>query len=186
MYEESKLKIGENSYITLENADAYIDAMYHKYSPLRVVWSVLDAEEKDRYMFESMRELETMPVIGTRTVIGQKLQFPRRKTELPVVPFFPFAFFIAAGAEGIPDEVRGAQIENALGIIDKECSARANIQFQSLQTLGAMKNVKYSKREVSDAVLGGLGEGTADKKTRYLTSAKAERLMRGWLGSYGG
>lgn len=175
------LNVGENSYLTTEEADQYIFEHYKEFDDLRVVWTVLTEEEKETYLKNSLAEIERLPFIGRKYLFTQKLQFPREllgyRSGLP-----PLYLAVYLGNGEIPDEVKAAQTENALGIINKEWSARADQQFKSANTLGIMKNIKYNRREFGEATLGE--EITGQKNRNLLTSAVAESLLRKFTGSF--
>ena len=174
------LKVGENSYLTIEDADQYIAEYYKEYDDLRVIWSVLTVEEKEVYLKNSLAEIERLPFIGEKYLFTQKLQFPRQL--YPVTSGCPPSYLaIYLGTGTIPEEIKGAQAENALGLLGKEWSARADRQFKTANTLGIMKNIKYNRREFGEATLGE--EITGSKRRSALTSPVAEQLLRKFLGA---
>lgn len=179
----SLLTIGQDTYCSVDEADEYIAKTYTKYAPLRVIWSVLDDEEKAMYLRTSLAEIESLPFTGAKYDSAQALSFPRR----------PHAYSAALGAlpcvirltsqdySKIPQAVKAAQVENTLAIIGKECMAQTDKQFMIMQSLGLMKNIKYNKREAGDVGMGDDITGVKQKASR-LSSQVAEKLLRPWLG----
>lgn len=179
------LKQGENTYVTLEESDEYINAYYVKYAPLRVFWSVLDDDEKESYLRNSLTEIEALPFVGSKYRVSQKLAFPRIKQSGGSGFAYPYGAFYGGSSDyGVtPEEVKGAQVENALSLIGKECMAQTDKQFMIMQSLGSMKNIKYNKREAGDVGMGDDIKGGGGAGSIGLTSKAAEKMLRGWLGS---
>lgn len=177
------LKQGENTYATLAEADEYVAAYNNKYAPLRVIWSVLDDEEKESYMRNSLTEIEALPFVGRKYLAAQKLAFPRIKPgAASSYCRHPLMAVWAQDYSEIPQEIKEAQVENALALIGKECMAQTDKQFMIMQSLGIMKNIKYNKREAGDVGMGDDIKGTSGNGGG-LTSKAAYNMLRGWLGA---
>lgn len=175
---------GENTYSTVAEANEYINNYYTKYAPLRAIWTVLDDDEKESYLRNSLTEMEALLFVGRKYRINQKLAFPRIKSGAAgyVYPYGPFYGGMADYAE-IPQEVKEAQVENALALIGKECMAQTDKQFMIMQSLGIMKNIKYNKREAGDVGMGEDIKGGNSGNGGGLTSKAAYNMLRGWLGA---
>jgi hypothetical protein len=174
------LTIGQNTYIDITAADAYISVYYTKYAPLRVIWSVLTDEEKAGYLLNAVREIEALPIAGDKHLFTQPLKFPRRD--------------IAVTGGVLPEAVKQAQAENALGIINAECILHAKRQIETLKSMGAVKNALSLDSPEGTTNITVVGSGQAPRSIRpgggvvavqkpKLTSAKANEIMRGWIGS---
>lgn len=175
---------GENTYATTAEADEYINTHYNKYAPLRAIWTVLDDEEKESYLRNSLTEIEALPFVGRKYKMTQKLAFPRIKSGTAgcVYPYGPFYGSMSDYSE-IPQEVKEAQAENALALIGKECMAQTDKQFMIMQSLGVMKNIKYNKREAGDVGMGDDIKGGSSGSGGGLTGKAAYNMLRGWLGA---
>ncbi len=176
---------GENTYVTAVEADEYTNTYYAEYTPIRVIWSVLNEEEKETYLRNSLTEMEALPFVGRKSRNEQKLSFPRVKNGTGIYCAYPYGAFYGGIVNGskIPQEVKHAQIENALAIISKECMAQTDKQFMIMQSLGAMKNIKYNKREAGDIGMGDDIKGGGNNNGFGLTSKTAQSMLRGWLGT---
>lgn len=165
------LEINKDSYVTLEYADQYIEENYPEFDDLAVVWKVLADRDKESYLRASMGQLESLVLQGRPLYPNQALQFPRRDCFKPATKDSPT----------IPTEVMDAQIENAIALLNKDISARADEQMKTLGTLGAMKNIKYNKREMGEVGLGASLTGTETRHSKRLESEEAEKMLKAWL-----
>lgn len=178
------LTIGLDTYCSIDEADEYVCKTNNKFAPLRVIWSVLNDEEKAEYLRMSLAEIENLPFTGKKYNSAQKLSFPRITHEYGTFNCaIPYGMRLVSHVHSeIPSDVKSAQAENALAIIGKECMAQTDKQFMIMQSLGLMKNIKYNKREAGDVGMGDDITGVKQQALR-LTSRTAEKLLRPWLGS---
>lgn len=171
------LEIDKNSYIDIDYADRYLDSYYSENNPIFAHWSVLTDKEKERYLLLSMAQLEKLQFIGKAVNVNQPLQFPRFINTGVCCAHYPIRLVMN---NTVPTEVKEAQAENALGIINAEINAVSDKQFMTMQSLGAVKNTKYNKREAGDL---GFGEElkSGSSTTVKLSSVKAYELLKNWL-----
>lgn len=168
-WEENMLTINVDSYVTLEEADKYVEDNYTEFDDLAVLWGVLSPRDKEAYLRYSLGQLESLVLQGAPLYPNQDLQFPRRECFKPATKENPI----------VPTEIKEAQIENALALFNKDICARADEQMKTLGTLGAMKNIKYNKREMGEVGLGASLTGAVVSKR--LESAEAEKFIKAWL-----
>jgi hypothetical protein len=162
---------GENTYADIETADDYINGTYYEYNPLRVHWSVLTDGEKEMYLKQSLVQIERLPFRGQKYYYRQKLMFPRFDPQSKYSGCYAGSYiFRPLYSAEIPEELATAQAENALGILQKEISSVTSRQSKSMQSLGAVKDIKNSVVQSSLTV------------NMPLTSTKAYEMLRGWLG----
>lgn len=159
------LNVGIDSYITVAEADAYIAANYAEYDDLAVVWGVLSEHDKEAYLRASLGQIEALVLYGRPYSREQALQFPRRDC-------------FKAGPD-IPSEVKEAQAENALALLNKDLKARSDEQMKTLGTLGVVKNTKYNKREMGEVGLGATLTGL-EKHSSVLESEDAVKMLKAW------
>ena len=159
------LNVGIDSYITVAEADAYIAANYAEYDDLAVVWGVLSEHDKEVYLRASLGQIEALVLYGRPYSREQALQFPRRDC-------------FKAGPD-IPSEVKEAQAENALALLNKDLKARSDEQMKTLGTLGVVKNTKYNKREMGEVGLGATLTGS-EKHSSVLESEDAVKMLKAW------
>jgi len=158
------LEVGTNTYVTIEDADDYVETNYSEYDDLAAIWSILTDREKERYLKASLGQIEALVIPGRPVDRFQPLQFPR------------YGVFKSGT---IPQEVKDAQVENALGILNSEIKSRADEQMKTLGTLGVIKNTKYNKREMGEVGLGSTLTSTTKEKKAIESDAAAE-LLRPW------
>ena len=183
MTDFSTLTVGKDTYCSIDEADEYVGKTYNRYAPLRVIWSVLDDEEKASYLRTSLTEIENLLFTGKKYDSRQLLAFPRIPSgNSAVYSSLPLGMrLVSHDYSEIPQAVKAAQTENALAIICKECMAQTDKQFMIMQSLGLMKNIKYNKREAGDVGMGDDITGVKQQVSK-LTSKTAEKLLRPWLG----
>lgn len=115
------LEVGKNTYVTIDEATEYIEANYSAKNILRAHWTVCPDEYKEQYLKKSLIEIEALPFVGRKTIWTNGLQFPRTLMNAPLYTIRnPVYLMYNRDQFEVPKEVKEAQIENALGIIQKE------------------------------------------------------------------
>jgi hypothetical protein len=102
------LTVGTDTYITVDEADAYV-ALYHTSTDAaNVAWSSMSDGDKEILLRRSMDVLEAVPVTGAKITSSQALQFPR------------ILFSVDEGGiteqASVPDAIKRAQAELACGL----------------------------------------------------------------------
>lgn len=162
------MTVGIDTYVTVAEADEFIKQYYPEYDDLAVVWGVLTEREKTSYLYTSLQQIEALVLQGKPLDRNQPLQFPRIKCFKPATKENPT----------IPNEVKEAQIENALELLNADLGARSDEQMILLSALGVVKNTKYNKREMGEVGLGATLTGAESRTT--LESAHAVKLLKAW------
>ena len=156
------LEVGKNSYVTVQEATEYINAHYSAKNALCAHWTACPDDYKERYLLKSMQEIEALPFVGRKTVWSNELQFPRSLLNAPLYVRNNPVFVLYNRSENkVPQEVKAAQIENALGIIRAE--------------------YKPTSKATVLASLGLIPPET--KESGKLSSKKAETLLTPFLGA---
>ena len=93
-----------SSYVTVEEANVYIRNNLLSTDPLRVSWEVLSEQDRQVLLNRSAAAINALPYPGRKTVSGQENAFPR----------YPYT--------EVPEDVKAAQIENALTFSDESQS----------------------------------------------------------------
>lgn len=163
------LIVGVDTYATLLEADEYVRKYYTEYDDLRVIWEVLTDQEKTSYLSSSLVQIEALVLEGKPFSKNQELQFPRINCYKPATRENP---------SFIPTEVKEAQVENALAILNSDCSSKSDEQMLMLQSLGIVKNTKYNKREMGEIGMGASLTGEEHKSV--LESEDALKMLRAW------
>lgn len=162
------MEVGIDTYVTVEDANRYVETYYPEYDDLAITWGVLSDREKTYYLYTSIQQMEALVLAGVRLDKNQPLQFPRKEC------------FMSATRENpiIPEQMKEAQIENALELLNADLGARSDEQMLFLSSLGVIKNSKYNKREMGEV---GLGETlTGAVRQSALESSHAVKLLKPW------
>ncbi|WP_286876292.1 DnaT-like ssDNA-binding protein, partial [Marinimicrobium sp. UBA4509] len=129
-----------NSYMTLAQADAYVEAMIS--SADVTAWSTGSDDTRNRALTAAAQRLDRERFIGARATDTQALQWPRtgvRKPDTYVNTYatgFPFRISEDYFTDTeIPDQIKRAQVELAVYL-------KNNVEGISLGGLEDFKNVK--------------------------------------------
>lgn len=81
-----ELKVGYNSYMTMDEVNEYINSTYVSATPERKAWEALSEDDKAVAIIKSTRlvDRDSMLYVGRKVDKFQKMQFPRDK--YPVCP----------------------------------------------------------------------------------------------------
>ena len=162
------MQVGNDTYVTVEEADRFIETYYPEFDDLAIVWGVLTEREKASYLYTSVQQMEALVLSGVRLNASQPLQFPRKECFMPATRENPI----------IPEQVKEAQIENALELLNADLGARSDEQMIFLSSLGVVKNSKYNKREMGEVGLGETLTGAVSHSP--LESSHALKLLKPW------
>lgn len=98
------MTVGIDTYITLAEAETYISTYYVSTNPLRVNWNKLSNDDKEVYLRNGAKAIDSLVLRGKRATLEQTMEFPRiidKESQLVV-----------------PDDVKNAQVETALSSSD--------------------------------------------------------------------
>lgn len=141
----TKIVVGTNSYVTLDEADSYISDTYMSFTQEYKRWfnSEITDSDKETALISSALALNTLKYQGSKQVYAkQALAFPRRYLVGPGVYYTPFVVQCAdtslntgcaGGSNGI-ELAKRAQIENAVAYIVYGCTF-TNTKQRSLSGL---------------------------------------------------
>ena len=151
-------------YVTLEEADLYVATHYISTDKLRVGWSDLSNDDKSALLLKSFETIELLPFAGRKSSIDQPNAFPRWPDE------------------DVPDQVKWAQIENAVVSSDATASEEAE-HYGRLWQFGVQS---YQIGNLSEHISeGAWSSGTQNSVASGLVSTVATRLLKPYLiGSY--
>lgn len=138
-------------YVTTTEASEYIAARYTSDDPKRLAWEALEDTNKEVYLLRSVEAINGLPFPGRPTLPTQSYAFPRWPSSV------------------IPEEVKAAQIENALSLSDTTESAAAD--EYALMRLYGIESVTighYSEKLSKKFDTRGIG----------ITSGKAMQLLQ--------
>lgn len=146
-------------YVTLDEANAYVESHYVSTDPLRLGWDVLDDEDKVVLLTRSLQAIELLPFPGRKLKPDQTTVFPR----------WP--------SDQVPEAVKWAQIENAVAKSDTSNEEDAQ-HYERLWVYGVES---YTIGNLSERTSSG-SYGLRSAQATGITSAIAERLLRPFLG----
>ncbi|MCK5128348.1 MAG: hypothetical protein KAQ68_00740 [Clostridiales bacterium] len=149
--------IGQNSYITIAEADSFIGENYISTDTQRVAWEALNDSNKEVYLRNATSSMERLLFIGQKYADDQSLSFPR--------VFHDFY------QEEVPQDIKDAQALESLEL----ASPTQDTEIAK----GYASNVKnYSIGQLSETYKSY----NASSMQAILMSQKAQRLLRGFLG----
>jgi len=160
-----------NSYMTLSEADTFVEAMISSSDVSK--WTTGNDDSRNRALTAAAQRLDRERFLGARATDTQALQWPRtgvRKPDTYVNTYatgFPFRisddYFTD---EEVPDQVKRAQIEMAVYL-------KNNVDGISLGGLEDFKNVKIGNLDVTPDKAGAIGADRVPPMfERYLTGLR--------------
>lgn len=153
-------------FVTFDDVENYLDSYYSKSNNLVCHFRVLDDSQKAGYLMTSIMQIDALVMQGCIEDRTQEHCFPRKG---------------CFKEHTIPEEVKYAQIENALALFNKSLSAKSDQQMKTMASLGLMKNLKGNQSELGSVGFPAIDGGLQSKRKR-LESEKAERMLRPWIG----
>ena len=160
-----------NSYITLAEADTFVEAMISSSDVSK--WTTGNDDSRNRALTAAAQRLDRERFLGARATDTQALQWPRtgvRKPDTYVNTYatgFPFRISDDYFTDTeIPDQVKRAQIEMAVYL-------KNNVDGISLGGLEDFKNVKIGNLDVTPDKTGAIGADRVPPMfERYLTGLR--------------
>lgn len=146
-------------YVTLEEANQYVQTHYLQTDDLRLSWESLPDEDRTVLLTKSFQTIELLPFAGRKLNSNQSTVFPR----------WPY--------KEVPEAIKWAQIENALAKSDAS-NEEDTKYYERLWTYGVES---YSIGNLSERTSTGTYSLRGAQATG-VTSATAERLLRPYLG----
>lgn len=141
------LELNKNTYVNIEDANAYVSSHYLSTDSLRLKWEETNDEDKAILLINACENIEMLKFVGRKYDKNQQLSFPRN----------------SCGT--VPNEVRHAQVEEAISFFKKDDvleSYKQGLISESIDDVSKTYNTELLK-------------------SRKLKSIKAQELLRGWL-----
>lgn len=173
------ITVGTDTYVTIAEADTYIEEHYVSTDTQRVTWEALSDTDKEIYLRNATLVLEDIPYRGRKSDSDQTLAFPRCYKSFDYISdldtwytkdFYYCSYYCESET---PDSVKYAQIhealENASPSDDSDVfnSRNSNVKSYSVTGLSeTFQNVNSSYAGV----------------TATLMSKKAQRLIHKYAG----
>ena len=156
-----ELTIGENTYVTLADAEAYFAGRLYAGA-----WNDTTDSDKARALISATRSVENLTIKFRRTVPTQTLNFPRRIIrDIATMDDWQWIYSVYDDTK-VPQEVKDSECEEAFALLRYGDSERLRLQQQGVTsiTLGKMQE-QY-------------GSGHSQMG---LLSADAYRMMTPWI-----
>lgn len=151
-----------SSYVTIEEATQYVLQHYTSGDSVRIAWESLTDEDKQILLNRSADAINSLPLPGRKTYPDQENAFPR----------YP--------STEVPEEVKAAQVENALISSDEQQSEDAKL-YQKMWAYGVNS---YRIGNLSESI--GTASGNAGFTTVLIrsgiVSVRAQNLLSRFLG----
>lgn len=149
-----------SSYVTIEEANVYIQNNLLSTDPLRTSWEALLDEDKQVLLNRSAAAINSLPFTGRKMNVNQENAFPR----------YPNT--------DVPEDVKVAQIENALTSSDETQSEDAQL-YQKMWAYGISS---YRIGNLSESI--GTASGNAGFSTSMLRSGVVSVIAQNILSKY--
>ncbi|HOT31242.1 MAG TPA: hypothetical protein PLP09_03630 [Petrotogaceae bacterium] len=157
---ESVIEVGTNSYIDIDDADAYFATRYGASA-----WAALSDETKDQLLITATQRIDTLRLKGRKYIYTQTLNFPRY---IHVDRELQQSYIGSSGINDgtIPVQVEKATCEEALALLNTEATKRRELQEQG----------------VTSFTIGKLSETFSGKvSSSSLLSSEAKNLLKSWV-----
>ena len=145
-------------YVDVAYADTYIAEHFLSTNELRVKWEALQETDKEGLLRRSFEAIEGLPFTGHKTDFSQPNAFPR----------YP--------STDVPEDVKAAQVENAVALSDSSVSEDA-VFYERLWQFGVES---YSIGNLSEKTSSGTW-GRGSTAANGVVSAKASRLLQPYI-----
>jgi hypothetical protein len=181
----TQLVVNTNTYVTLAQADEYVENHFLSDSTEYLQWFSDTRPERDKIvaLVDSAESLNFLLYKGRKAVAGQKLAFPRRSNSMPgmvMLPWAPQAFdgTLLSGSNGSNnglESAKSAQIVNAVARLALNPRVYAEVQER---TAAGIKSRKMSA--IAEDYTG------TEKRTKALLQGlyakdKVESILISWI-----
>lgn len=161
------LTVGTDSYVTVDEADAYVSTYYVSTDAQRVAWEALTDTDKEIYLRNALISIEQLPFLGEKYLWSdQNLAFPRIYPNLYIEHDLNLIT-----APTVPNDIKNSQILEALEL------ASPTQDTKDAEVYGG--NVKsYSVGHLSETLITGSRAGLR----AIIKSSKAQLLLKKYVG----
>ena len=118
--------VGTNSYVTIEEADAFVSENFVSSNEQRIAWEALSDNDKEIYLRNATAAIERLKFTGVKYTDDQNLSFPRVTYDM--------------SPEEVPQDICNAQVYEALEL----CHPTADSQVQKT-TIGNVRSVSLGQ-----------------------------------------
>ena len=155
--------MAEIGYVDIAYADEYVTQHFLFSDDVRISWETLTEEDKAVLLRRSFEAIESLAFTGRKTCPGQPRAFPRWPEDT------------------IPENIKAAQVENALSLSDTSVTEDAAF-YEKLWQFGVES---YSIGNLSEKTSSGAW-GRGSTAINGVVSTRASRLLQPFIsGGYG-
>lgn len=169
------ITVGTDTYITLANADTYVENNYVSTDTTRTTWEALSDSDKELYLKKATKRIDRLMLNGVKAVSTQTLEFPRAIWTDTYRNEYPNLNVILDGnwyiESEVSDNVKNAQVEEALSLLTEGSTANERIQLQQ-QGVKSFKIGNFSES------LKGL---SSNYNSTSLLSAEGNQLLKTYI-----
>lgn len=180
----SKIQVGINSYVTLDEATEYVSTFYMTTSPEFKAWNNKDLSDSDKEtaLISSAQALNNLKYNGRKQVAGQRLAFPRTSTLMPGIYWTPYVvqagdtslMSCGFGGDNGLSAAKNAQIENAIAhVLYGTVAVSTKQRALSGITSKRVDDVSESYNNQSNLLY--------DAETGLFAAKKVKALLKSWL-----
>ena len=166
------ITVGTDTYITVADADTYVDLFYLSADAKKVAWDLLSDADKEILLRRATQSLENIKYPGFKQEENQTLSFPRHSNALiPLRRNYTYSAYwsdLWLESTAVPDDVKFSEVEEAL-----EMASPSSDSGRKATLTSGLKN--WSLGKWSQTNHGG-GSGTGTPAT-ILLSIKAQELL---------
>lgn len=187
MGEKITITVGIDTYVTIEEANEYINRNFSEESTEYKKWfnEDLSDNERARVLIRSAKALSTLKYTGAKLKRGQALDFPRKKMMMPGyyhLPFIPqnYDSSLIDGLTGGDNGLAGAkeaQIENAVVMMAMRKHSIVDTKTRQLSGMTSRKIDDISESYTNDSAV------MYDVQTGLYAREIVESKLKSWLTS---
>jgi hypothetical protein len=171
---ELDFTVGTDTYISVTDADNYVEKHYTTNDPFRLAWGSLYDDDKQIYLRNATTTIDSLTLTGKKKDMSQTLQFPRAYQNNVYYSEYDEDYEYYNGYYSqivVPEDVKNAQVEIAIFNTDEQANQRLMLQAQGVTSFS----------------MGDLSENYGKSKAIYsleaiLKSPKAIKIMRKYIG----
>lgn len=152
-------------YVTLEEANAYVETHYLETEDARTNWEDLEDESKEILLRKSFECIDSLIFTGRKTFPDQSTSFPR----------FP--------ETEVSQKIKFAQIENALSLSDDSVQEESSF-YSKLKSFGIQSYSIGNLSETFGSVSAGADSASTTLTSKGIVSTKAQQYLLPYM--YGG
>lgn len=183
------LTVGTDTYVTLDEANTYVDDNYVNSDEEKVAWTALCTTDKEIYLKRATKKIDIQRLAGIKAVDTQTLEFPRALHSDYLDKYFIYSNRCKYLTNKTCYDVDETVIQNDTWIIESDVSQNVkDAQVEealALITQGAQANkrLQLQRQGVKSFSLGDLSEsyGSGIRTVNTLTSTLAQELLKDYL-----